>query len=169
MRTLLTALILFFTAQLVYAQNFKNTVPFKSENGSPEATLDDIAWLEGHWKGEAFGGIIEEIWSPPAGGSMMCSFRLIIDGEVNFYEIVTITEENNSLMLRLKHFDNDLKGWEEKDETVEFPLVKVSPGKIYFDSFTFEKKSEDEITIYVVVENSEGRYEQTFPYKRVKN
>ncbi|MFN1835662.1 DUF6265 family protein [Balneola sp. MJW-20] len=150
------------------AQSTMNTMSFDPQVGSPSATLDDIAWMEGHWKGEAFGGIIEEIWSPPAAGSMMCSFRLIIDGKVSFYEIVTITEENGSLMLRLKHFDDDLKGWEEKDESIDFPLVKVSPGKIYFDGFTFEKVSDDEIIIYVIIDNSEGSYEKAFPYKRVK-
>ena len=32
------------------------------EVGSPEARIEDVAWLEGHWVGEALGGIAEEIW-----------------------------------------------------------------------------------------------------------
>lgn len=153
----------------VTAQIFEHTLQYDESVGSPEATLSDISWIEGHWRGEAFGGITEEIWSPPMAGSMMCSFRLIVDGEVEFYEMVTITEENGSLMLRLKHFNTDLTGWEEKEETVDFRLVRVSPDKVYFDGFTFERLSDDEIVIYVVVGNEEGEYEQAFPYRRVIN
>lgn len=151
----------------ILAQNaFPNTMTLDSHAGSPDASLADIAWLQGHWQGEAMGGITEEIWSPPLGGSMMCAFRLIVDDEVRFYEIVTISEEENSLIMRLKHFHSDLKGWEEKDETVDFPLVKVTGDRIYFDGFTFEKISGDEMNVYVVVGSKENRQEMKFPYKR---
>ena len=72
-----------------------------------EPKLENIRWIAGNWKGEAFGGITEENWSEPSGGSMMATFKLISDGKVNFYEIETISEENNSLILRLKHFGNN--------------------------------------------------------------
>lgn len=144
-----------------------NTLTLDTGQPSPEATLDDIAWIQGHWRGEAFGGITEEIWTPPLGGSMMCAFKLVANGEVRFYEIVTITEENNSLMLRLKHFHKDLKGWEEKDETVDFPLVKITPGKVFFDGFTFEKLSDDEINIYVLINGDAREKEERFNYRRV--
>ena len=54
---------------------------------------------------------------------MMGSFRMIENDTVNFYELMTITEQDESLILKLKHFSSDLKGWEEKDTTVDFPLV----------------------------------------------
>ena len=44
--------------------------------------LENISWIAGHWKGEAFGGITEEIWSEPSGGSMMASFKLVVDDNV---------------------------------------------------------------------------------------
>jgi hypothetical protein len=100
----------------------------------------------------------------------MCVFRLISEGKVEFYEIVTITEENNSLMLRLKHFHHDLKGWEEKDETVDFPLVKIENNRAWFQGFTFEKISEDELNIYVMIGNKDGEArEMKFPYKLYKS
>ncbi len=49
---------------------------FTEGGNSPEATLEDVSWIAGHWKGEAFGGIAEEIWSPPLGDSMMFVFKL---------------------------------------------------------------------------------------------
>ena len=55
-----------------------------------EPKLENIAWISGTWHGKAFGGITEEIWSEPSGGSMMASFKLINDGKVTFYEIEII-------------------------------------------------------------------------------
>lgn len=150
-------------------EKFENTITLDSLATSPDATLNDIVWIQGHWKGHAFGGETEEIWSPPLGGSMMCVFRLVAENKVVFYEIETITEENNTIILRLKHFGSDLKGWEEKDETVDFRLVKVTEDKVYFEGFTFERISKDEINMYVVIGHDDGSQEEVkFNYLRVQ-
>ncbi len=111
-------------------------------------------------------GIIEEIWSPPLGGSMMFSFKLVVDNEVNFYELGHIRELNESLVFELKHFAGDLKGWEEKDEVQSFKLVKVDGDRLYFEGFTFEKISENEINIYGLINNGEKAEEVRFNYKK---
>ncbi len=103
----------------------QNTVKFPENGNSPAANLNDISWIAGHWKGEAFGGITEEIWSPPLGDSMMFVFKLVNDGKVSFYETGYIKQVGKTLILQLKHFHGDLRGWEEKDETVDFKLVKI--------------------------------------------
>ncbi len=165
---ILVGFLLFQSVNFGYAQDaFPNTQRMDSIKISPTATLQDISWIQGHWKGEAFGGIVEEIWTPPLGGSMMCAFKLVVDEEVRFYEIVTISEEENSLILRLKHFHKDLKGWEEKDETVDFPLVKVTPEKMFFDGFTFERISDNEMNIYVIIGDEGKEQEAKFNYKKV--
>ncbi|MBJ7881149.1 DUF6265 family protein [Gelidibacter salicanalis] len=119
-------------------------------------TLENIKWIAGNWKGEAFGGQTEENWSEPSGGSMMATFKLIDNGTVVFYEIEIIREVENSLMLQLKHFGNDLKGWEEKDETIDFPLKEITPTKVVFEGMTFEKISENEMNIYVDIKQDDG-------------
>lgn len=134
---------------------------------SPKAKINDVAWISGTWKGEAFGGITEEIWSEPMGDSMMASFKLVSDGKVQFYEIEIIRELNESLILQLKHFNGDLKGWETKDETVDFPLVKITNNAIYFDGMTFEKISENEMNVYVLMHEKDGSSnEMKFNYKK---
>ena len=90
----------------------------------------------------------------------MCAFKLVVDGKIKFYELCTITEENNSLILKIKHFNSDLKGWEDKDKSAEFPLVKITKNRVYFDEFTFEKISADEINIYVVIQQKNGQQEE---------
>lgn len=121
--------------------------------------LKNIEWISGNWKGEAFGGETEENWSKPSGGSMMAAFKLIKDGEVVFYEIEIIKEVENSLILQLKHFNNDLKGWETKDETVDFPLKEITSDKVVFEGMTFEKINEKEMNVYVDMHKKDGSVE----------
>jgi hypothetical protein len=163
MKQLLTLLALVF-----YLTSFaqSNTIKFDETISSPKANLSQVSWIQGHWKGEAFGGITEEIWSPPLGDSMMFSFKLVSNGKVVFYELGGIREVDNTLIFQLKHFGNDFKGWEEKDETVDAKLVKIEDNRVYFDQFTFEKISDSEINIYVVVEENGNTEEVKFNYKK---
>ncbi|MDO1501021.1 DUF6265 family protein [Winogradskyella maritima] len=132
-----------------------------------EPKIENIAWISGTWHGEAFGGKTEEIWSEPSAGSMMATFKLINDGKVTFYEIEIIREVENSLILQLKHFNNDLKGWETKDETVDFPLIQLTENKAVFKGMTFEKISPKEMNIYVDIKNDNGDVDIVkFNYKK---
>lgn len=159
----LAILFIFFTASAVS----QNTEAFDPDVVAPKATLEDAAWIAGHWKGEALGGTAEEIWSPPLGGSMMFVFKLVVDKKVSFYEIGHIKESGETLLLQLKHFYGSLEGWEEKDETVDFKLVRVEKDRLYFDGFTFERIGPDELNLYVVIEQEEGREQEVkFNYKR---
>ncbi len=160
--------IFLFICISISAQEEIHTLELQKDGKSPQAVLSDINWIQGHWKGEALGGQVEEIWSPPLGESMMGSFKLVQNGKVKFYEIITISEFEQTLIMRLKHFDPELKGWEEKDETVDFKLVRLTPDKVFFDGLTFERVSENEINVYVRFE-SDGEYsEGKFNYHRVK-
>ncbi|MGV8814331.1 MAG: DUF6265 family protein [Gelidibacter sp.] len=129
--------------------------------------LENIQWIAGNWKGEAFGGQTEENWSEPSGGSMMATFKLIADGKVVFYEIEIIREVENTLVLQLKHFGNDLKGWEEKDQTIDFPLKEITENKVVFEGMTFEKTTTNEMNIYVDIRQENGSVETVkFNYKK---
>ncbi|MDC0006339.1 CBM9 family sugar-binding protein [Winogradskyella sp.] len=146
-------------------------IPFISsaQEKKLEPKLANISWITGTWHGEAFGGVTEEIWSEPSGGSMMATFKLINDGKVTFYEIEVIREIENSLLLQLKHFGADLKGWETKDETVDFPLKYITETKVVFEGMTFEKISKTEMNIYVDIENKGKTETVTFNYKKKLN
>lgn len=163
------SIVLLITSLNAYSQSeFKNLL-FQEQQTSPPANLNAVSWLAGHWRGEAFGGLTEEVWSPPLGGSMMGAFKLVVNNQVSFYELETIIEENDSLIFRLKHFAANLKGWEEKDQTVDFKLVKVTDNKVFFNGLTLEKISDDEINIYVAIEQNGNITEEKFNYQRVKN
>ncbi len=151
-------------AQLLFGQ--ENTLQWTADTETTKASLADATWIAGHWMGEAFGGITEEVWTPPLGGSMMFVFKLVVENEVQFYEIGYIKEVEGTLILQLKHFHANLKGWEEKDDTVDAKLVKVGDDKLFFDDFTFEKVNEKEMNIYVVIEENGKREEVKFNYKK---
>ena len=147
---------------------FENILRYDDAAGSPRADLSAVAWIAGHWRGEALGGVAEEIWSPPLGGSMMASFKLVVNDQVRFYELETILKQGDSLVLKLKHFSAKLHGWEEKEETVDFKLVKVTDDRVYFDGMTFENVSEEEMNVYVLTGDEGVEQETKFNYRKVK-
>ena len=144
-------LLLCLSLECLGQDKFENTLPFDEAAGSPKADLSVVAWIAGHWRGEALGGVTEEIWTPPLGGSMMAAFKLSVNGQVNLYELETISEQGDTLILRLKHFSSNMHAWEEKEETVDFKLVKVTDDKVYFDGMTFENISDEEMNVYVLI------------------
>lgn len=151
------------------AENTANTLKLDKDSPSPKASLDSMAWIAGDWCGEALGGKFEESWNVPAGDSMLGMFKLVADGKTAFSEHMSILVTGDSLVLRIKHFDGQLHGWEEKDQTVDFPLVKIEEGAAYFSGLTFKRKGQDQLLIYVATKNSEGKVaELEFEARRAK-
>lgn len=126
------------------------------EAKSPPATLDQVAWLAGHWVGEGLGGVSEEMWSPPAGGAMMGNYRLLKDGAPVFYEFLLLVEENGTLILKLKHFHPDLTGWEEKADFVDFPLVAIEGDTIHFDGLSYQRLPDGSLRIYLLLRDRDS-------------
>ncbi len=113
-RTLLLLLLTFFLcSHFAFAQSRKtaHTLKLDKPENIPAATIKDMAWLAGHFRSKVFGGISEEVWTPPFGKTMMGMFKLVKGDKIVFYELFTISEESNSLILKLKHFNPDLTGW----------------------------------------------------------
>lgn len=151
------------------AQEAQTEHTLKLTGESPPATIGDVAWLAGHWHGEAMGGSVDEIYSPPAGGALLGMFRLVKDGKPSFYELITLAEENGSLVLRLKHFNADMTGWEEKDESFTTRLIQAKPGKAYFDGLTFLQDGPKKLAIYVASKKKDGSVsELEFLFERVE-
>jgi hypothetical protein len=159
--------MLFVTVAAAQVGVTANTVRLDAGAASPPATLAEMAWLAGSWRGEGLGGVVEEIWSPPSAGSMMGAFRLVRNGTTSFYELMALVEHEGSLVLRLKHFDADLTGWEEKDETVEFPLVAVDGDWFRFDGLSIHRRNTEAMSVYVAISSNDGEArEAAFEYSR---
>ncbi len=105
---------------------------------SPPATLDQLDWLVGQWVGDGIRGApAMESWLPPTGSTMVGTFvQETPDGAIMFTEHLYLMQENGTLALRLKHFNADLTGWEEKDDMLTFRLVAIEPCAVYFNALT---------------------------------
>jgi hypothetical protein len=102
--------------------------------------LKPLSFLSGHWKSEAPGEVDEEYWSPPIGGSMVGTFRVVRDGGAVFYEFWAVEVEDGNAVFKMKHFNRGLLGWEDKNDMVRLTLsVKVEQNV----SFTSQDGSLD--------------------------
>ena len=125
-----------------------------------DMSVADLNWMVGHWRGEAFGGVGEEIWCPQSAGTMVGTFKLFSGDTVDFYEIMVISQDSAELSLKLKHFNNDLTGWEEKDKVITFPFVDASDNHVQFGGLTYKLVSEDSLQIVVTIKSTEGKSNQ---------
>jgi hypothetical protein len=99
----------------------------------PAAEVADVAWMAGHWIGVDTNDVSEEVWLPPAAGTMAGMWRWAVDGRPRLFELLTIGTSGGSLELRLRHFRPDLTALEEKDRPFVLPLVGLRPHEAVFE------------------------------------
>lgn len=160
------AVILFGVPVVAQSPNTEHTFKLDDSTSKPQATLADMSWLVGAWTGPAMGGTAEEFWSPPSAGTMVGSFKLMKDGEVLFYEFMLLAEEQGTLSLKLKHFNANLEAWEEKEDYVNFRLVKIAEDAVHFSGLSFYRVTPDELHVYVALQNDQDVAEEEFIYVR---
>ncbi len=144
-----------------------NTLRLAEGAASPPASIGELAWLAGYWRGEGLGGRCEELWTEPIDGRMFGIFTLVKDEGLVFSEAMTLVERDGSLVLRVKHFTPDFVGWEEKDESVDFPLVRLGDQEAYFNGLTFRRNADGTLTAYLVLRSQGERTEHAFRFERV--
>ena len=147
----------------------EHTFGLADNESRPAATLEDAHWLVGSWEGTAFGQRFEEVWNPPSAGSMVGMFKLFSDDGVAFYELLLLTVENDTLSLKVKHFNPDFSAWEDKEEFINFRLVKMEDNALHFGGISFYRRDNDQIDGYIVMKNQESISEHKLVYRRVAN
>jgi hypothetical protein len=95
-------------------------------------SLADLSFLSGQWRGEAFGGTVEEVWSEPSTNAMMGMFRLQFDGIDKLYEFLLIEKTDEDIQMRFKHIRRGYK--EMEDEPIILVLKNVSESFAEFAS-----------------------------------
>ena len=136
----------------------------------PPASLEQMDWLVGQWTGTGIGGArAMESWLPPSGDTMVGTFvQETGEGGISFTEHLYLMEEEGTLVLRLKHFNADLTGWEEKDGMLTFRLIAVEDCAAYFHSLTLRCADPEEPGegLVAAVRMREGN-ELLFNFKRM--
>ena len=130
-----------------------------AQGTAPPAKIADVAWLQGYWSGEGFGGALEEVWMPPRSGVMLGAFRLMKgDGtraSGSFQEILAIEEFEGSLRLVIKHFHPDWVGWEEKDQALKLRLTRIDAQEAVFGGVAL-RRVDDRLEVELVIKQRDG-------------
>ena len=160
-----------FTSGIATAQErlTEHTFYLPKEAPMGKGQLKDVAWLVGSWQGTAFGSQFEEVWNPASAGSMVGMWKLFDEKKgVNFYELMLIKQDGDSLVLLVKHFSANFIAWEKKDVFVKFRLVKTEEKAVHFSGLSFYYQSKDKIDGYIVMNHKDGsKTEHKLTYERV--
>ena len=135
----------------------------------PPASIEQAAWLVGDWIGTGIEGAeAAETWLPPSGDTMVGLFvQETPEGGPMFTEHMYLVEEGGSLVLKLKHFNPDLTGWEEKDDMVRFRLLSIEPCAAYFSALTYRCDGENGLLVAVRMKSEGDAVEElVFRFKR---
>lgn len=135
---------------------------------APVATIEQVGWLAGSWRGTAFGKTFEEVWSPPSAGTMVGTFKLMDRDTVEFYELMLLDTRDGTLSLRVKHFNADFTAWEDKPDFVHFKLVGIEDDAVHFSGISFYRRDADHIDGYVVMRSDTGIREEKLTYERLR-
>lgn len=132
------------------------------------AELEDLSMLIGSWTGGAFGKRFEAVWNPPSNGSMVGMFKLLNDEGVDFYELLVIRQQEESLAINVKHFTEDFVAWEDKSDYITFKLLKAEADAIHFSGLSFYRKGENAMEGYIVMRGKDDSItEHKLSYQRV--
>jgi hypothetical protein len=138
------------------------------------ATLSDLSFITGLWRADWDGGLGEEHWNAPSGDSMVGTFRFVKDGKGRFYELMLIEQTADGPVLRLRHFNAGLIGWEDKAQVYSYPLVEYRQGIAIFEKedkksrLTYSRTSRESLSV-VLDEPSDGKpHSEKFNFRLVE-
>jgi hypothetical protein len=97
-------------------------------------TLADLAWLAGDWRGSDGDMVSQEVWTAPAGDSMVGMWRLVLEGKLKLSEHMQIVQEPTGPVMHLRHFERTGMAWEDRNQPWVLPLAKVGKDEAVFAS-----------------------------------
>lgn len=63
----------------------------------PDAHLSGLSWMSGSWMSNSDGGVVEEQWTPPRGGTMFGVNRTVHDNETSHFEYLCIQHTQDGI------------------------------------------------------------------------
>ena len=68
------------------------------------ASVEDLAWMSGTWKGPMGEQILEETWTRPAAGTLAATIRITSGDRTDVVELILIEEAEESLVFRVRQW-----------------------------------------------------------------
>jgi len=131
--------------------------------------------MMGLWQADWNGGMGEEHWSPPSGDSMVGTFHFVRDGKGRFYELMLIEQTTHGPVLRLKHFNAGLIGWEDKTQVYSFPLIECRQGMAIFElenkksRLTYSRTSKETLSVVLDEPSNDSKlHSENFKFRLVE-
>ncbi|MBN3583593.1 hypothetical protein JYB64_14435 [Algoriphagus aestuarii] len=163
MKPLFYFLLFTFFSSPLFAQ-----IKYLEEGQKPgKGSIKELDWLVGYWTGTGLGGECDETWMPEVDGNMVGTFRFWSEGKLVFTEFMNLVQEGETFYLKLKHFNPDLSGWEEKEKWTTFRLVETADNTIWFHGFTM-KRVGDELLLWLELEENGEKTTMEFSYSKQK-
>jgi hypothetical protein len=106
------------------------------------------------------------VWNPPSAGTMAGLFKLYGEDGVRFYELMLLTVEDGTLLMKIKHFNADFSAWEDKSDYVSFPLVALEPDVVHFRGLSFYRRGPDTLDIWIALTSDGEVREHRLAYRR---
>ena len=149
---------------------------FLQSHATQSVSIESLEFLSGTWRGETAASIIEETWLPPEEGNLTGVFRMTGDGRGQLVEIMTLTEEEDGLVYRLRHFNTALVPWKsEADGPMQSSaVVLVDEDSVRFEfneasgieAITYDLEG-DSMTARVIFPEATGREAFVLVFERV--
>jgi hypothetical protein len=95
------------------------------------ASLDDLKFMTGRWQQDSSQGVAEEWWMAAGGNTKVAAFRWAQGDRIIAIELVIISQEDDGIYLRFKHFRANYVPW-EKDEPNTYLLKSVENDEAIF-------------------------------------
>ena len=96
------------------------------------ASLADLAFLEGAWRGGE-GFVFEETWSGASGGVMTAMARGFSGDDLHVLEYIVVSDEEAGVVMRFKHYNADFTTWEKAGPTT-LTLTSASENDLTFSA-----------------------------------
>jgi uncharacterized protein DUF6265 len=132
-------------------------------------TLQDFAWLAGHWRIEQADRIIDEHWMVPAGNLMMGMARNVQAGKVREYEFTLLRQEPNGDILYVAN--------PAKQSEATFKLTSLRDGEAVFENpehdfpkkIVYARQADGSLLAWIEGPGRDGKPRRVeYPFKRVK-
>ena len=131
-------------------------------------TLQDFAWLAGHWRIEQADRIIDEHWMVPAGNLMMGMARNVQAGKVREYEFTLLRQEPNGDILYVAN--------PAKQSEATFKLTSLRDGEAVFENpehdfpkkIVYARQADGSLLAWIEGPGRDGKPRRVeYPFKRV--
>jgi hypothetical protein len=133
-------------------------------------TLQDLAWLAGHWRIEQADRVVDEHWMAPAGDLMMGMARNVQAGKVREYEFTLLRQEPNGDILYVAS--------PAKQSEATFKLTSLRNGEAVFENpqhdfpkkVVYARQPDGSLLAWIEGPGRDGKPRRVeYPYKRVKS